>query len=269
MTQSIVMRVPVLVDCPREELWRRIVQVFDHDGLDEVVLKRENFVSSDLPTDVLGKGAKVVVLVRDSSEALPALDVVARLRREDPALMIVVCVTEMRYLRHYLPGAVVAGADDVIVLNATEGAQHLVSLVMARVLAPPPREALGHLSRVCTSPSVVAIASYCIRNSHRPISTANVAAKFGLHRATLHARLRAHGLPGPGALLRFGCILHASALGGVLNQHDVATRVGRPNASSLRALRRRLGRAARAEKSLSMLAFFETLSVSRRQDARG
>ncbi len=189
------------------------------------------------------------------SDGLPSEDLVQRLRGHSPALAIHVCAAGPHGLGERLVRFARAGADDVFVLDSAANSRALRAAVIARLLAPAPERVLRRFAAHFGPSEVTSMALHMLRNGFAARTVEQMARCFGLHRATLHERLRAEGFPSAGCLLRLSCDLHARELEPVrgLTRDVIARRVGRSGAPALRAVRWRLRKAELHDEALHVL----------------
>ena len=216
-------------------------------GLEELLAGTRHSLR-DVFTDSQGAGAVqlaqasaivVGIRMRDGS---PTLNLIEVLRQRFPHLGVFVVSESSLELGPWLPGLAWSGEDEAFCLETPSDRTSLLEALSRRVNAPPPEVALRALWAEWESLADRMIPMYCVRNGFRDLNPILVPAWFGISDKTLRLRIRTAGLPTPGLLRRFGCVLHANSLRHGTSSDDAARRVGLATAKDLIALRARVER---------------------------
>jgi AraC-like DNA-binding protein len=203
-------------------------------------------------SDTLLHNASVVVVSTYQTRGRPSDVLVARLRARFPDLTIFVR-SEGTSRFNELTTFTSAGADEVFAPTLSASDRSLAAAIRQRTLAPVPRRVLCESAGALPEASGRTIALWCLRNTYRKRSVADVAIRFGVDRKTASRRCRNVGAPPVATLLRLGRLYHAAELRrtSFLSQDEIARRLGFSNAVALVMSR---ARARRAELSLGHAA---------------
>jgi hypothetical protein len=246
----------ILIDEGCAPLRTRLAAAFEHAAGDPVQITRRWVTLAktiaDAPSEI--RAARVVVVGLRETDGAPTEDLVQRLRVCQPALGIYLCTSDLGLLAPALLQYTRADIDDAFPLEHPANVRELRAVMMGRLLAPAPETALWRFWAAYNTCKAYRAAAHCLRSGYLARSVEEESRRLGQHRGTLCSTFRADGLPGPEALFRLGCDLHAVTLerAGV-SAPEVAHRVGRPSAEALRVMRARLRRRAHEDAELRAL----------------
>lgn len=189
---------------------------------------------------VIGPLALLVVGQR-ASDGRPIQSIVARIRELCPHVGIFLVTEGGHVIYHRLAAYGRVGIDEVVELTDDLLLARFVRMIQARIEAPPPEEALWHVSDL-TQPSFARVSQWCIRNSYRRRRTEAVASRFGLDRSTLQRRCTDACGVTPNELLRLGRLLHFEELRQTtsLTRQQIVMRLGMESPSAISMLKTRL-----------------------------
>jgi AraC-like DNA-binding protein len=205
--------------------------------------------AADAGADRLLSAASMIVLAARRPRGALADALVARVRGPNPHLTIFVHARSEDGPSSLTRRFALAGADALVVGDASDGLARVAARIRERAFAPAPSLVLRAMSEVLAEGEGKCIALWCLRNAYRKHSVSHVARWFGIDRKTASSRCRASGAAAPAALLRLGRLYHADELRThwSLTQDEIARRLGFSNAAALVMLR---ARARRVELSL-------------------